>query len=193
MKKRVGLLLLILSLCLPAVNVQAQESKGFDKYVNMILNEVKGNKSGKELTSLEDSLEDIIQSIKPEDANKILSFVEEKIEDGSLESENGIEEAIKDGEEKFGVTLTKEQKEMIYNVIKKVKSLGIDPKFLVNQAEEIYAKYSQELKDQAGEAGKKIVEEAQEKIKEEINKSITDYFSDMVTNVKTFIKGIFKR
>ena len=193
MKKRISLLVLTFSLCLSVVNVQAQESKGFDKYVNIILDEVKGSKNDKSLISLGESLEDIIKSIKPEDANKILSFVEEKIEDGSLESEAGIEDAIKEGEEKFGVTLTKEQKEMIYSLVKKVKKLGIDPKFIVTQAEEIYAKYSEELKTQAGEAGKKIVEEAQEKIKEEINKSITGYFSDMVTNVTTFFKGFFKR
>lgn len=193
MKKRISLLVLAFSLCLSSVNVQAKESKTFDKYVNMILDEVKGSKSDKSLTSLGETLEDIIKSIKPEDANKILSFVEEKIEEGSLESEKGIDEAIKEGEEEFGVTLTKEQKEMIYSVAKKVQKLGIDPNFLVTKAEEIYAKYSKELKNQAGEAGEKIVEEAQEKIKEEINKSITNYFSDMVTNVTSFIKGFFKK
>ncbi|MBR5598030.1 MAG: DUF1002 domain-containing protein [Lachnospiraceae bacterium] len=193
MKKRISLFLLSCCLCISAVKVEAKEAVGYEKYVNLILDEVKKNKSDTSLISLGDSLEDIIQSIKPEDANKILNFVEEKIEDGSWETEKGIEKAIEEGEEKFGVTLTKEQKEMIYSIVKKVKNLGIDPMFLITQAEKIYDKYSDELKSQASEAGKKIVEETQEKIKEEIKKSVTNYFSDMVTNVTSFIKGIFNR
>jgi molecular chaperone GrpE len=43
-----------------------------------------------------------------------------------------------------------------------VKKLGIDPQFLVDQAEEIYKKYSNEIKNEVNQKKQEIVEEVQE-------------------------------
>ena len=196
MKKRIGILVLMLCLMVPQITVNAEEkdvTKGLTGYVNMILAKTKGGSGEDSMSSLKDSLEEVIQNIKPEDAQKILDFASEKIQDGSLETKQGIENAIKEGEQKFGVTLTKEQKDLIFSVIEKVKKLGIDPQFIVDQAEEIYKKYSKEIKDEVNQKKQELVEEVQEKVKEEITRSLTDYVSDMVNNVKSFIKGIFKK
>ena len=196
MKKRIGILVLMLCLMVPQITVNAEEkdvTKGLTGYVNMILAKTKGGSGEDSMSSLKDSLEEVIQNIKPEDAQKILDFASEKIQDGSLETKQGIEDAIKEGEQKFGVTLTKEQKDLIFSVIEKVKKLGIDPQFIVDQAEEIYKKYSKEIKDEVNQKKQELVEEVQEKVKEEITRSLTDYVSDMVNNVKSFIKGIFKK
>ena len=196
MKKRIGILLLMLCLMVPQITVNAEGkdvTKGITGYVNMILAKTKGGSGEDSMSSLKDSLEEVIQNIKPEDAQKILDFASEKIQDGSLETKQGIENAIKEGEKKFGVTLTKEQKDLIFSVIEKVKKLGIDPQFIVDQAEEIYKKYSKEIKDEVNQKKQELVEEVQEKVKEEITRSLTDYVSDMVNNVKSFIKGIFKK
>ena len=196
MKKRIGLLVLTLGLMLSGMNVQAAEKSNthsVSQYFNLFLNEVKGVQSEDSISSLKDSIGELIKNIKPEDANKILKFVEKKIEDGSWESEQGIKDAIAEGEKEFGVSLTKEQKDMILSVAKKIKSLGIDPKNLVDKAEEAYEKYGEELKEEVSEKGKEIAKETQNKIKEEVSKSLTDYFSDMVNSVKTFFKGIFSR
>lgn len=182
----------MLCLMFPQIDVNAQEKKstnGLGSYVNSLLAKTKGNG----ISSLEDSLEEVIENIKPEDAQKIFDFAGEKISDGSLETKQGIENAIKEAENKFGVTLTEEQKELIFSVVEKVKKLGIDPQYLVDQAEEIYKKYSKELKDDVTQKKQKIVEEVQEKIKEEISRSLSDYVSDMVKNVKSFFRGIFKK
>ena len=196
MKKRIGILVLMLCLIFPQITVNAEEkemAKGLTGYVNMLLAKTKGGNGDQTVSSLKDSLEEVIQNIKPEDAQKILDFVSEKIQDGSWETKQGIESAIKDGEKEFGVTLTKEQKELVFSVVEKVKKLGIDPQFLVDQAEEIYKKYSNEIKNEVNQKKQEIVEEVQEKVKEEISRSLTDYVSDMVKNVTSFFKGIFKR
>ena len=196
MKKRIGILVLMLCLMLPQITVNAEEkdmAKGLTGYVNMILAKTKGTSGEESMSSLKESLEEVIQNIKPEDAQKILDFASEKIQDGSLETKQGIENAIKEGEQKFGVTLTKEQKDLIFTIIEKVKKLGIDPQFIVDQAEEIYKKYSKEIKDEVNQKKQELVEEVQEKVKEEITRSLTDYVSDMVNNVKSFIKGMFKK
>ena len=196
MKKRLSILMLALCLLLSQITVNAQEkevSKGLTGYVNLLLAKTKGGNDDKSLSSLKDSLEDAIQNIKPEDAQKILDFVSEKIQDGSWETKQGIEKAVQEAEKKFSVTLTKEQKDLVFSVAQKVKTLGIDPQFLVDQAEEIYKKYSDEIREEVSQKGQKIAEEIQEKVKEEIGRSLTDYVSDMVKNVKSFFKGIFKK
>lgn len=196
MKKRISLLVLTLGLMLSEINVQAAEkdkTQTINKYFNLFLDEVKGVQSDESISSLKDSVNELIENVKPEDAEKILKFINEKIEEGKWESQEGIEEAIAEGEEEFGVTLTKEQKEMILSVISKIKKLGIAPEYIIEQAEEIYEKYGEELKEEISENGKEIVEETQNKIKEEVNRSLTDYFSDMVSSVKSFFRGIFSK
>lgn len=196
MKKRIGILVLILGLMMSEINVQAAEKSNtlnFNQYFNLFIDEVKGVRSDNSITDLKHSVGELIKNIKPEDANKILNFVEKKIQDGSLESEQGVKDAIAEGEKEFGVTLTKDQKDMILSVTKKIKSLGIDPQILVDKAEETYEKYGNELKEAASEKGKEIIKETQNKIKEEVTKSLTDYFSDMMKSVTSFFKGIFGR
>ena len=196
MKRRLGILVLLLCLMFPQITVNAEEkdmTKGLTGYVNMLLTKTKSGSGEETMSSLKESLEEVIQNIKPEDAQKILDFVSEKIQDGSWETKQGIENAIKEAEKEFGATLTKEQKDLIFSVVEKVKKLGIDPQLLVDQAEEIYKKYSKEIKDDVNQKKQEIINEVQEKVKEEITRSLTDYVSDMVKNVRSFIKGIFKR
>lgn len=195
MKKRVCLLVFALTLFMSGFSVQAEESKNtsvLNSYVNLFLEEVKGTKKDESASDLKESLSRLMESVKPEDAKKILAFVEEKIEEGNWENEEGIEEAIAEGEEKFG-KLTQEQRNLILSAVEKIKALGIDPEFLINQAEKIYEKYSQDIQEDITESSQKIAQEAQTKIKEEIDKSLTDYFSDMVNSVKAFFQGIFKK
>lgn len=196
MKKRISLLALTLGLLLSGINVQATEkdnTQTFSQYFNLFLDEVKGVQSDESVSSLKDSVNELIENVKPEDAKKILKFIGEKVEEGKWETEKGIEEAIAEGEKEFGVTLTKEQKNMILSVISKIKKLGIAPEYIIEQAEEIYEKYGEELKEDISESGKEIAEETQNKIKEEMSRSLTDYFSDMVSSVKSFFKGIFSK
>lgn len=194
MKKRIGLLVLTLGFMLSGISVQAAENtQVINKYFNLFLDEVKGVQSEESISSLKESLEELIQNVKPEDAKKIFNFINEKIEEGKWESENGIKEAIAEGEKEFNVTLTNEQKDMILSAVSKIKKLGIAPEYIVEQAEKIYEKYGADLKDEISENSQQIVEEAQNKIKEEIDKSVKDYFSDMVSNVKTFFRGIFSK
>ena len=196
MKKRISLLVLTLTLCLSGIHVQAVEkdnTKTVSKYFNLFLNEVKGVQSDESLSSLKDSVSELIENVKPEDARKILKFIGEKVEEGKWESEEGINETIAEGEKEFGVTLTKKQKEMILSVVSQIKKLGIAPEYILEQVEIIYEKYGEELKNDVSEKGKEIAEEAQNKIKEEVNKSLTDYFSDMVSSVRSFFRGIFNK
>lgn len=199
MRKRVSLLILTITLLISGLNVQAAEketSGTIGKYFSFFMNEIKGTKGDDSLSSLVDSAEDLLKNIKPEDAEKLMDFVEKQIQDGKWDSESGIKEAIAQGEKEFKTSLTEEQKAQILSIVSKIKELGISPEYVLAQAEKIYEKYGKELKEEAEnavtEAGKEVLEETRDKIKEEVNKSFTDYISDMVESVKSFFKGIFR-
>lgn len=196
MKKRVSLLMLTATLSLSGIHVQAAEDQTsgiIHKYLDFFAGEITGNKENDGLFSLMDSAEELLKNVEPEEAEKVIAFIEEQIQEGRWESEEGIKEAIARGEKEFGVELTEEQKDQVMSVIAKIKKMGISPEFILEQAKKIYEKYGGELKDKADEAGKEILSDTQDKIKEEVKKSFTDYFSDMVNSVKTFFRGMFGR
>lgn len=196
MKKRIGLLVLTFVLLFSGMDVKAVEKENLQtigKYVDFVLDEVKGTGNEESVTSLKNSLEQLLGDLKPEDAKKIFQFLKEKIDEGKWDSDKGIKEAISEGEKRFKVTLTKEQEAAVLSVISNMKKLGISPEYFVEQMEGIYQKYSDELKKSVESKKDKVIKEAQNKIKEEVNKTVTNYFSDMMNNVKSFVKGIFKR
>ena len=196
MKKRIGILVLTVALMLSGINVWAAEKSNalsFNQYFNFVFNEVKGTQDEESFSSLKESVNELIKNLKPDETIKILNFIEKKIEEGNWETEQGIKDAIAEGEKEFGVSLTQNQKDLIMSVITKIKSFKIDPQYLIKQVESICEKYSQDIKEDVSEKRKEIMEETQNKIKEEINKSLSDYFLNMFQSVKTFFRGIFSR
>lgn len=112
--------------------------------------------------------------------DEVIEFVREKLETGELETDEDIEEAIQEGEEKFDVSLTEEDKEKILKVVQKVKQLGIDPEKLLDQAQVMCEQLGDELVDNAGEV-----------VKESVEKSVAGFFEDMGNRIKGFFANIF--
>lgn len=191
MKKGISILVLTVTLLLSGFDVQAagRESNSY----NFFMEEIFGSKGDDTFVSLLKSAEDLMKNVKPEDARKLIDFLKEQIQNKKWDSEEGIKEAIGLGEKEFNTTLTEEQKKQILSLVAKIKELGIEPEYILKQAEKIYEKYGAELKEDAANAGKEILKETKSKIKEEVSKSLTEYLSDMVQSVKTFFKGIFNR
>lgn len=196
MKKRMCILVFVLTLCLSGSYVHAAEKNNLltiYEYFDLFLEEVKDGQNEESVSLLKDSLVQLIEEINPKDVEKILDYMEEKIKEGKWESEKDIEEAIDEAEKEFEVTITKEQRTKIMSLISEIKKLGLKPEYILKLVENIYIKYGEELKSGISEKKEEMIEEIQIKIKEEINKSITDYFSDMVSNVRLFFKEIFSR
>ena len=95
-------------------------------------------------------------------------------------TEDDIEEAIQEGEEKFDVSLTEEDKEKIRKVAQKVKELGIDPEKLLDQAQDLSEQFGDELVDNAGEV-----------VKQSVEKSVTGFFEDMGNRIRGFFANLF--
>lgn len=110
----------------------------------------------------------------------VIGFIREKLEAGELETDEDISDAIEEGEEKFDVSLTEEEKKEILQVVQKIKDLGLDPEKLLNHVEKLYNK-----------VGVDLVEEAEETVKKSFVESVTGFFQDMGTRVKGFFTGVF--
>lgn len=111
---------------------------------------------------------------------ELIAFVKAKLAAGELESEEDIQDAIAEGEEKFQVTLSEDEKQMILEVMNKIKELGLDPEKLLDQAKDLYSQY-----------GDALIDNASEKIKNSFTDSVKQYFSDFTTTVKDFFTGFF--
>lgn len=115
-----------------------------------------------------------------EEVEELIAFIKAKLAAGELTTDQDIQEAIKEGEEKFQVSLSEEDKEKILAVMHKIKDLGLDPEKLLDQAKDLYNKFGDEL-----------INNAEEAIKESFKESISNFFTDMGSTVKNFFTNLF--
>jgi len=117
-----------------------------------------------------------------EEIEELIAFIKAKLAAGELATDEDIQEAIAEGEEKFDVSLTKEDKEKILAVMHKIKELGLDPEKLLDQAKDLYNKFGDEL-----------INNAEEVIKKSFKESVSNFFTDMGATVKDFFSNLFHR
>jgi uncharacterized protein YpuA (DUF1002 family) len=117
-----------------------------------------------------------------EEVEELIAFIKGKLAAGELDSDEDIEKAITEGEEKFNVTLTDSEKQQIVSLMDKIQKLGLDPEKLLEQAEDLYKKY-----------GMDIVNHTEDAIKESVASSISGYFNGVVEQVKSFFTRLFAK
>lgn len=115
-----------------------------------------------------------------EEIEELIAFIKAKLASGDLETDQDIRDAIKEGEEKFQISLTDEEKQKILDVMHKIKELGLDPEKLLDQAKDLYAKFGDEL-----------VNNAEMAVKESVKNSVSNFFTDFGNRIKEFVLNIF--
>lgn len=111
-----------------------------------------------------------------QEIEELIAFVKAKVAAGELESEEDILNAIKEGEEKFGVTLTEENIQQIVDIMMKINELGLDPKLLIEQAEDLYSQFGTDFLDNLDT--KAIGEEVKKQVREGFLSKIVDAVKD---------------
>lgn len=125
-------------------------------------------------------LTELVKGRSSEEIEDVVEFIKEKLAAGDLETDEDIEDAIKEGEDKFQVELTEEEKEKILDVMHRITDLGLDPEKLLDRAKEMYTKFGDEL-----------VDNAETTVKETVKNSVAGYFSDFGKRIKEFVVTIF--
>lgn len=117
-----------------------------------------------------------------EDVEQLVAYIKAKLAAGELNTDEDIKKAIDEGENKFGVSLTDDEKAKIVDVMHKIKDLGLDPQKLLDQAQDLYKKFGNELLTNTEEAVKKGVSD-----------SVKNFFTEMSDRVQNFFKGLFSK
>ena len=124
-----------------------------------------------------------MQDADSQDIEELIAFVKAKVAAGGLDSDGQIRSAIKEGEDKFGVTLTEDEINQIIAIMQKINQLGLDPNVLVAQAEDLYSKFGKDfLKNLDTDA-----------IAKEVAKSAASgFFAKIGDAIKGFFAGLFQ-
>ncbi len=131
-------------------------------------------------------LAESIKDVDSEEVESLIAWLKGKIAGGELDigNEASVKEAIEEGEEIFGVSLTDEEKNQIVSLLKKLDSLGLDADYLMDQAQKLYDKY-----------GLNLVENANDAINEAVGNAFTtaveNFFQGIKTSISNFFKSIF--
>lgn len=93
------------------------------------------------------------KSANSEEVEALVAYIKAKLAAGELDNEEEIRDAVAEGEQKFGVTLTDDEVQQIVDFMLKIKKLGLDPNVLLDQATDLYDQFGDELltKAQNGE------------------------------------------
>lgn len=117
--------------------------------------EVKAFEISNPFEAFEDTKEEISDNVKKMDKDtldEIFSFIKDKVNEGSLNSEDGIREAIEQSEEKFDVLISPEDAQRIVDTMNKLEDMGFSVEQIFEKAETLYNQYGADFVDHLEEA-----------------------------------------
>ena len=131
-----------------------------------------------------EKLSNALSGMDDETAGEIFEFVKEKVQDGSLKSEDGIKKAISEGEEKFGVDISEADAKRIVETMEKLEDLGFSGEYVIDKAQELYNQYGADFLDHADEVIKGAVQNA-------VTSAADNFFHNLWESAKNFFKDLF--
>lgn len=175
--------------------------KGYEAMTGVAVEEVTLDTAMDELITTGEIAEDIATQTggDSEQIEELIAFVKANVAAGELKTEEDVLAVIAEGEKKFEVTLTQEQKQQIVDIMMKINELGLDPQMLIEQAEDLYGKFGtdffQDLNinlDELNLDNLNLDGLDTEALEEEVTKQMSEGFIAKVVNaIKEFFAGIF--
>lgn len=104
------------------------------------------------------------------DIEQLMAFVKAKVVEGGLDDEAAISDAIDEGAEQLGLTITEEEKQTIISLMKKISELDLDIDSMKQQAKDLFNK----LEDMG-------IDKEQAK----------NFFQKIIDAIVDFFKGLF--
>ena len=157
------------------------------------------NMSGEEVSNeaLDTSLNELVTTgqIKEavgddDEAEELISYIKTVVATNDLNTKEEIEAAIRKGMVDQNVTLSEEEIKQIVDLMMKVKAMGIDYKVLAEQADDIYAKYKDDIKAGTFDINKVDINDLG--LTKIIGNAITDTAKSIGNSIAEFFTGLFK-
>lgn len=102
-----------------------------------------------------------------------------------LSDEDSVRQAVGESENELGITLTEENKDRIVAFMQTLDSIEVGAEDFMDQAKEMYRKYSTELVEEANtainEAVGDVVEGAAKNFFESIRQSVQNFFKKLIS------------
>ena len=119
-------------------------------------------------------LEASIQGLTDQEVEEFIAYIKSLIAEKGLTDEKSINEAIDEACDKYGVTLSDDERQKIVDLLLKITSLGIDLSGLVDYAASVYISF----KNGGSSSG--------------IIASIGNFFGNIFSAIGEFFKNLFK-
>ena len=119
-------------------------------------------------------LEASIQGLTDQEVEEFIAYIKSLIAEKGLTDEKSINEAINEACDKYGVTLSDDERQKIVDLLLKITSLGIDLSVLVDYAASLYNSF----KNGGSSSG--------------IIASIGNFFGNIFSAIGEFFKNLFK-
>lgn len=119
-------------------------------------------------------LEASIQGLTDQEVEEFIAYIKSLIAEKGLTDEKSINEAIDEACDKYGVTLSDDERQKIVDLLLKITSLGIDLSGLVDYAASLYNSF----KNGGSSSG--------------IIASIGNFFGNIFSTIGEFFKNLFK-
>ena len=119
-------------------------------------------------------LEASIQGLTDQEVEEFIAYIKSLIAEKGLTDEKSINEAIDEACDKYGVTLSDDERQKIVDILLKITSLGIDLSGLVDYAASLYNSF----KNGGSSSG--------------IIASIGNFFGNIFSAIGEFFKNLFK-
>ncbi len=123
-------------------------------------------------------------------ADELISYIKTVVATNDLNTKEEIEAAIRKGMKDQNVTLSEEEIARIVDLMMKVKAMGIDYKVLAEQADDIYAKYKDDIK--AGTFDIDKVDLNDLGLTKIIGNAVTNTVKNIGQGIANFFTGLFK-
>ena len=117
--------------------------------------ETTGTDIGGMLGGVKDKLSEAIAGMDEGTVGEVLNFVKEKVSDGSLKTEDGLTQAIREGEEKFGVTVDRADAQKVVDTMEKLEDMGFSGEYVMEKAKELLRSTSMKTAEVAFAVGYK--------------------------------------
>lgn len=136
------------------------------------------------LDQIKQQLSGVFEDMDQETAGQVFDFLKDQAADGNLSSGEGIQKAIDEGQEKFGVTIDEADAEKLVNTMEKLEDMGFSAEYVVEKAGSLYEEYGADFVDHADELVKGAVKNA-------ASNAASSFWQNLKNSVKNFFKNMF--
>jgi uncharacterized protein YpuA (DUF1002 family) len=142
------------------------------------------------LADYQEQFKELFSGVDEDTISDVFDFLQEKIAEGSLKSESGIEDAIKEGKEKLGIDgeLSEEYIKSMIELATTLENMGFNSEKIIEKAREMYEEYGIDFIDHTEEL---IYEAVKASIGNIIKNAIIEFFRMIGVYIKELVSNLF--